>query len=213
LILTDALLLDNFGEICNHDQRMKKVLLSASFFIFTPVLLFASIVYLLFLSYNSDFHNDSLSQNPNRLVAFAALPSAENVLGDSIVAKDARIEMVRQFFAKYKSPLEPFASYVVEQADKYGLDFRLIPSIAMQESNLCKRMIADSFNCWGFGIYGKKVTRFENFTEAIETVTRTLAKNYVAGGLNTPETIMKKYTPSSNGSWANGVNFFMDQLQ
>jgi hypothetical protein len=109
--------------------------------------------------------------------------------------------------------LEPFASNVVEQADKYGLDFRLIPSIAMQESNLCQKIIADSHNCWGFGIYGKKVTKFQSYPEAIETVTRTLAQNYVAGGLNTPETIMKKYTPSNNGSWANGVNYFMDRLQ
>ena len=192
---------------------MKKVLLFTSFFIFTPVLLFASIAYLLFLSHNSGFHYNSISQNPNRSVAFAALPSAENVLSDSIIFNDARIEIVKQFFAKYKSPLEPFASNVVEQADKYGLDFRLIPSIAMQESNLCKKIITDSYNCWGFGIYGKKVTRFEDYPEAIETITRTLAQNYIAGGLTTPEQIMKKYTPSSNGSWAFGVSHFMSQLQ
>jgi len=192
---------------------MKKVLLFTSFFIFTPVLLFVSIVYLLFLSHNSGFHYNSISQNPNRSVAFAALPSAENVLSDSIIFNDARIEIVKQFFAKYKSPLEPFASNVVEQADKYGLDFRLIPSIAMQESNLCKKIITDSYNCWGFGIYGKKVTRFDGYPEAIETITRTLAQNYIAGGLTTPEQIMKKYTPSSNGSWAFGVSHFMSLLQ
>ena len=192
---------------------MRKIILSTSFFIFTPILLFGSIIYLLFLFYNSDFHNNSISQNLSRSIAFAALPSAENVLGDSIISKDARIEMVRQFFAKYKSPLEPFASNVVDAADKYGLDFRLIPSIAMQESNLCQKIITDSYNCWGFGIYGKKVTMFESYPEAIETVTKTLANNYMAGGLNTPEEIMKKYTPSSNGSWANSVNYFMSQLQ
>jgi len=190
---------------------MRKIFLSTSFFILTPILLFASILFFLFLSYNSKLHA-SFGRNLNG-VAFAALPSAENVLGDSIFPQDARIEIVRQFFAKYKSPLEPFASNVVEQADKYGLDFRLIPSIAMQESNLCQKIIADSHNCWGFGIYGKKVTKFQSYPEAIETVTRTLAQNYVAGGLNTPETIMKKYTPSNNGSWANGVNYFMDRLQ
>jgi hypothetical protein len=191
---------------------MRKIFLSTSFFIFTPILLFAVIIYFLFLSYNSKLHN-TINQSSNHGIAFAALPSAENVLGDSIITKDARIEIVRQFFAKYKSPLEPFASNVVEQADKYGLDFRLIPSIAMQESNLCQKIITDSHNCWGFGIYGKNVTKFESYPEAIETVTRTLANNYVAGGLNTPEAIMKKYTPSSNGSWANSVNYFMDLLQ
>ncbi len=192
---------------------MRKIILSVSFFTLTPFLLFVSIIYLLFLSYDSRSHNSLISQNPNRRVAFAALPSAENVLGDSIVSKDARIEMLRQFFTKYKSPLEPYAQNIVEDADKYGLDYRLLPAIAMQESNLCKKIITDSYNCWGFGIYGKKVTRFESFPEAIDTVTKTLVNNYVAGGLNTPSEIMKKYTPSSNGSWANGVNFFMDILQ
>jgi hypothetical protein len=192
---------------------MRKIILSISFFIFSPILLSVSIVYFLFLSYNSSSHHDLIGQNPNHSIAFAALPPAENVLGDSIISKDARIEMLKQFFAKYKSPLEPFASNVVEAADKYDLDFRLIPSIAMQESNLCKKIITDSYNCWGFGIYGKNVTRFDSYPEAIETVTKTLAQNYVAGGLNTPDEIMKKYTPSSNGSWAKSVNYFMSQLQ
>jgi hypothetical protein len=212
LILTDSFLLDNLREICDY-SCMKKVALFVSFFVFTPVLLSASILYLLFLSYDSNSYNGLVNQNPNQSVAFAALPSVENVLEDNIGFKDARIEMVRQFFARYKSPLEPFASNVVEDADKYSLDFRLVPSIAMQESNLCKKIITDSYNCWGFGIYGKKITRFESFPEAIETVTKTLSQNYIAGGLNTPEEIMKKYTPSSNGSWANNVNYYMDLLQ
>ena len=73
-------------------------------------------------------------------VAFAALPLSENaMLEDQITQQDARVEIVRQFFERYKSPLEPHAQTVVETADAYGLDFRLIPAIAMQESNLCKK--------------------------------------------------------------------------
>jgi hypothetical protein len=192
---------------------MRKIILSASFFIFAPILLTVSIVYLLFISYDSKYQNSLASQNSNRNIAFAALPSAENVLGDSIVSKDARIEIIRQFFSRYKSPLEPFSKNIVEAADKYSLDYRLLPAIAMQESNLCKKIIVNSYNCWGFGIYGGKVTKFEDYAEAIETVTKTLANNYVAGGLNTPEEIMKKYTPSNTGAWANSVNYFMDTLQ
>lgn len=194
-------------------RLMRKIILSISFFAFTPILLFASIFYLLFLSYSSGFRNGLTNQVLNRGVAFAALPSAENVLGDSIISKDARIEIVRQFFARYNSPLEPFASNIVEDADKYGLDYKLLPAIAMQESNLCQKIIVDSYNCWGFGIYGKTVTRFGSYPEAIDTVSKTLATNYIAGGLNTPEEIMSKYTPSSNGSWAHGVSYFMNLLQ
>lgn len=192
---------------------MKRLFLLASFFTFTPVLIFASILYFLFLSYNYSSHNRLITENPNRKVAFAALPSAENVLGNSVIFKDARIEIVKHFFQKYKSPLEPFASNVVEDADKYDIDYRLIPAIAMQESNLCQKIIQDSYNCWGFGIYGKKVTRFQSYPEAIDTVTKTLAKNYIVGGLDTPEEIMGKYTPTNNGAWAYSVNYFMSLLQ
>src|SRR3989338_5981741 len=192
---------------------MRNIILSTSFFIFTPILILVSIFYSLFLSYDYKIHHSSISQNSNNRVAFAALPTNENVLGDIINFKDARIEIIRQFFEKYKSPLEPFAKNIVEDADKYGLDYRLLPAIAMQESNLCQKIIADSYNCWGFGIYGNKVTRFDSYPEAIGTVTKTLATNYIAGGLNTPEEIMKKYTPSNNGSWAYSVNYFMELLQ
>lgn len=192
---------------------MRKIILSASFFTFTPILLVVCIIYLVFLSHGSKYQNSLIGQSSNRNIAFAALPSAENVFEYGINFKDARIEIIRQFFSKYKSPLEPFSENIVKAADKYSLDYRLLPAIAMQESNLCKKIIANSHNCWGFGIYGKKVTKFDNYPEAIETVTKTLAKNYVAGGLTTPEEIMKKYTPSNTGAWANSVNYFMNALQ
>jgi hypothetical protein len=192
---------------------MRKIILSASFFVLAPALLTVSIVYLLFLSHGSKYQNGLISEKTSQNIAFAALPSAENVLGNNIISKDARIEIIRDFFLKYKSPLEPFSENIIESADKYSLDYRLLPAIAMQESNLCKKIIANSYNCWGFGIYGKKITKFGSYPEAIETVTKTLAKNYIAGGLSTPEEIMKKYTPSNTGAWADSVNYFMDALQ
>jgi hypothetical protein len=159
-----------------------------------------------------NFRNNVATGLRDTKVAYAALPPSSGILKAEIVEEDARIAVVRDFFQKYKSPLIPFAEDVIVSADKYGLDYKLIPAIAMQESNLCKKIIKDSYNCWGFGIYGKKVTRFDNYKEAIDTVTKTLAKQYKAKGLETPEQIMKKYTPSSNGSWAYGVNHFSKQL-
>lgn len=151
-----------------------------------------------------------MGKNPR--VAFAALPAASGTLKINIVSQDARLVAVKNFFKKYHSDLLPFADEVINSADKYGLDFRLIPAIAMQESGGCKNAPKNSYNCWGFGIYAKKVTRFENYAQAIDTVTKTLAKQYKANGLETPEQIMTKYTPGSNGSWARGVNQFMNQL-
>lgn len=149
----------------------------------------------------------------SRDVAYAALPSTENVVESKIITKDARIEMLNQFLARYKSPLLPYAEEIVAAAEKYGLDWRLLPAIGMQESNLCKKEIKESYNCWGFGIYGKKVTRFDNYPQAIDTVSKTLAKNYIEQGLVTPQEIMSKYTPSNNGEWADSVAHFMNELQ
>jgi len=193
---------------------MRKVVLLSTYFLITPILLLASIVFFSFLTYVKN-PSPTLGYlfNPPKTVSYAALPTADTELEEQVTQTDARVELVRQFFAKYKSPLEPYAEDVVRVADKYGMDFRLIPAIGMQESNLCKRSPENSHNCWGFGIYGKKVTRFESYPDAIEAVTKTLSNKYINQGLVTPEEIMTKYTPSSNGSWAAGVNHFMDQLQ
>jgi len=190
---------------------MRKIFLVSSFFIITPLLLVVSIIYFLSLPYKQN--KNDLSINRSHSVAFAALPSLQNMLQDQITQVDARVEIVRQFFERYKSPLEPFAAAVVQTADTYDIDFRLIPAIAMQESNLCKKAPENSYNCWGFGIYGQKVTRFNNYGEAINAVTKTLALKYKTDGLDTPEEIMQRYTPRSNGSWADSVNYFMDQLK
>lgn len=190
---------------------MKKIFLSIIFFTLTPILLTFCILYLSFLGLEKKGFLSFLL--PNNNISYAALPTSQNVLGDSISPQDARVAVVADFFRRYNSDLLPYAQNVVSSADKYNLDYRLIPAIAMQESNLCKKAPKDSYNCWGFGIYGKKVTKFSNYPEAIDAVTKTLATDYKENGLETPQQIMAKYTPSSNGSWADSVNLFMNQLQ
>jgi len=190
---------------------MKKVFLSAIFFTLTPILLTFCILYFSFLGIEKKGLLSFLI--PNNNVSYAALPTSQNVLGDSINPQDARVAIVADFFRKHDSDLTPFAQNVISSADEYSLDYRLIPAIAMQESNLCKKAPKDSYNCWGFGVYGKKVTKFSNYPEAIAAVTKTLATQYKDKGLETPEQIMAKYTPSNDGAWADSVNHFMSQLQ
>lgn len=190
---------------------MRSLLLLFLYFTLTPLLLIVCLFYLVYLTSTSN--GNQLKASNNRVV-YAALPSNQNIVNDEIVGKDARVEIVREFFAKYKSPLEPYAQNVINSADTYGLDYRLIPAIAMQESNLCKKTPPNSNNCWGFGIYGGNVKRFDSLAQAIETVTKTLAKDYKEGmNLVEPHEIMTKYTPGSNGSWAKSVNYFMENLK
>jgi hypothetical protein len=191
-----------------NELIMRKLFLTSAFFVMIPFIFLFSLILSLVL-----YRNSSPQVLGTRSVAYAAVPTYQNIFHGSAVVDDGRIERVRQFFKRYNSPLEPYAADIVNAADEYGLDFRLLPAIAMQESGLCKTIPDDSHNCWGFGIYGSKVTRFSDYPEAIDTVTRTLATKYKSKGLVTPEEIMTMYTPSSNGSWAFSVNYFMNQLQ
>ncbi len=132
---------------------------------------------------------------------------------DSVQFADGRVANLKRFFRKYNSPLYDQAEHIVKVSDTYKMDYRLVPAIAMQESGLCRVIPNGSHNCWGWGIYGNTVTRFNSYEEAIETVSKGLRVNYLDKGYVTPTQIMEKYTPSSQGSWARGVNFVLESLQ
>ncbi len=195
------------------NEMKRKFFLLASYFTVTPLLLLFIMFYTLYIIHDADPHTKKNFTLFTPGVTYKALP--QDVKGISLQAEsvDARESALKEFFKRYSSPLEDHAKEVVLAADKYGIDYRLLPAIAMQESGLCKKIPKDSYNCWGFGIYGKKVTRFENYPQAINTVSKTLATEYIAKGYDNPEKIMQKYTPSSNGSWAESVVFFMEKIE
>ena len=144
---------------------------------------------------------------------FSSAPLVMGSYEDITTTTDARAVNLKAFFRKYNSPLYDHADYIVKTSDKYQFDYRLLPAIAMQESNLCRKIPIDSYNCWGWGIYGDTITRFPSYETAIETVAAGLKKNYIDKGLVTASSIMEKYTPSSNGSWAHGVNTFLNAVE
>jgi len=145
---------------------------------------------------------------------FAALPSFDQQMKTSIKIDDARPEIVRQYLAKHDSPLEPLAQLIVDLSDQYDFDYRWMVAIAQQESNLCKRIPPDSHNCWGWGIYGDKVTRFDSFEEALRRIAPQFVTIFLKGDhTREPMEVMKTYTPPSTGSWANGVSTFFRHLE
>jgi len=196
---------------------MRKIIVIGIFSILAPIttfIVFATILY----STKYGFSN-TLSFQPNiagyRL--FQSVPENEGaVMGVSTLSRDARSTLVRNFLTRYNSPLAPLSEYIVLESDKHAIDYRLIPSIAMQESTGCKFIPENSFNCWGYGIYGDNVLRFLSYEQGIERVTRGLKKDYYDKGLNTPQKIMHKYTPPSialGGPWASGVEYFFNQIE
>lgn len=133
-----------------------------------------------------------------------------------IETRDARAQLVSNFLERHGSPLQPYDYWgktLVEIADKYTIDFRLLPAIAMQESNLCKVIPEGSHNCLGLGIHARGTWGFERYEDNFDAAARILKRNYIDQGLVTPEQIMRKYTPSSNGSWAASVNQWMAEMR
>lgn len=126
---------------------------------------------------------------------------------------DIRVAALRLFFNKYKSPLAAEADYLVQSADLWGLDYALIPAIAMQESQGCKRIPENSYNCWGFGIYGDKVTRFASYKEAIMQIAKTIRLSYINKGKTNATLVEDIWAPPSRGQWSYSVNFFIGKIK
>ena len=182
------------------------------FFTITPITLGISLFSIFSLNKEEPIKLGTVTTNSGVRV-YASLPKEFPTVLGVATASDARIELVRQYLERYNSPLVNYSSFIVEKADEYGIDFKLIPAIAQQESNLCKIIPPGTFNCWGWGIHSKGTLGFNSFENGIETVTAGLKKEYIDKGYVTPEEIMTKYTPLSNGSWAEGVNQFIEGME
>ena len=147
---------------------------------------------------------------------YASLPASSGQVMGTATAADARAVIIEKYLEKYRSTMTPYdevAKTIVTVSDDLGLDWRLLVAIAQQESNLGKKMPEGCNNAWGYGIHSRGTLCFESWKEGIETVGRGLKKKYLDQGLTTPEEIMAKYTPHSDGSWAFGVNQFLEDLQ
>jgi len=155
-----------------------------------------------------------LNHISDRSLVYAALPSQTRLIKTSLKTADARPEIIRQYLQKYHSPLEPYAELLVQAADENDIDYRWMVAIAQQESNLCKKIPPNSYNCWGWGIYGDKVTRFDNYEHAITSIAPQFKEKFLKGNFDAdPFTVMQTYTPPSQGSWANGVLQFFSELE
>jgi hypothetical protein len=169
---------------------------------------------LLFMVYLSQ--PQLIQQTNQSFKLYAALPETNMEIVEAVEHSDARAKIIENFFKGYNAPLAALSEVFVTVADKYSLDYRLLPSIAMQESNGGKRIISNSFNPFGYGIYGSQVKKFTNYAEAIERVAKGIKEDYIDQGLNTPQKMMPKYTPPSvalGGPWAKGVSTFMEELR
>ncbi len=132
---------------------------------------------------------------------------------EKISSEDARPLIIKRYLEKYKSPLVPYSDLIFQLSQDYGFEYYWIVAIAQQESNLCKKIPEGSHNCWGYGIHKKGTLSFDSYELSLKSYAEYLKREYFDKGLNTPELIMSKYCPSSNGSWAKGVWQFINEME
>ncbi len=131
---------------------------------------------------------------------------------------DPRVVALNKFLYDYHSPMTNNAETFIKEADKYGLDWRLLPSISGVESAFGNLIPAGTHNGWGWrGINGNDAgwSIFASWDDAIIHITQRLALGY--GTDLTPYDIEPTYCPPCAANpahaWANGVQRFMIQLQ
>lgn len=139
------------------------------------------------------------------------------VLGSKIIAADARGKLLANFLEDYGSPMAPYAGLIVDEADKNGIDFRLVVAIAMCESNLGKHIPSGSFNAWGIAVYTGQQSGavFTDWEHGIRWVSKYLKERYIDQGVDSLRDIGAIYAPPSvqtGHSWSRCVEEFQTSI-
>jgi hypothetical protein len=145
---------------------------------------------------------------------YSSQPLTYDYAESKIHTKDSRAEKIDGVFNYYKCPMEGLGGKFVEEADKYGIPWWLVASVAFKESSCGKNTPTidgqESYNAWGWGVYGDNVHSFDNFARGIETVSKYFNDKFYSLGIEDPCEIMKVYTPPSDGSWCRDVIHFSE---
>lgn len=195
-------------------------LMMVVWFILAPITLFLSLSYYARISHTKAFGtlvrysaSQYASQSPYHL--FSSLPKELEGLQTAIARQDSRPILCHKLLEKYNSVLADYCQYIVEKSDQLGIDYRWPIAIAIAESGGCRHIPHQSNNCWGYGIYGDQVVKFNDLKEGITKVLELIA-NYQARGAQSPEEVMRWYAPPSvaiGGPWAKTIHYIFRQME
>lgn len=196
----------------------RKLLLVAAWFPLTFVVVLINLTMLAGYA-NAAPDGDRLSAVAPQDTAFQlSSTGTAQVLSASVISADARVYLVETFLKEQTSPMAPYANLIVQEADRFGLDFRLVPAIAMCESNAGKRMPKkNEYNFAGVAVYtGQNQGKaFDSWEHAITWVSQYVKERYYDRGLTDIKDIGAIWAPPSvaNGhSWANCVESFQGDI-
>lgn len=126
-------------------------------------------------------------------------------------ATASQTAVLKAYLESKKSPLADYADEFIKEAEANDLDWRLVAAISGLESSYGLRIPYNSYNGWGWGIYGDNVLRFASWSEAIHTISEGLRKNYIDRGATDIPSIGRIYAASP--TWAERVTYIMNQME
>lgn len=156
-------------------------------------------------------------EDTRRYSIYASEPLTLSEATSTIYAKDSRAQRINEVFRMFKCPMEGLGEAFVYEADKNNIPWWLAASIAFQESscgkNTPKVAGIETYNAWGWAVYGNSVKSFDSYEKGIATVSSYLYDQFISRGVTDLCEIMKVYTPPSNGSWCSGVSHFAELIK
>lgn len=199
-------------EKSNHSVKSLFTLLMPFIWLGTNIALITIVVSILLYSNGTDLFNQ---------VRYSVFATKSYVLGASssrIESDDAKAERIDAVFRSFKCPLEGRGKVFVEEANKNNIPYWLVASISFQESSCGKNTpyrsdVEETYNAWGWGVWGTNIKHFDSWDHGIATVSKYMGDKFYSKGITNTCEIMKIYTPPSNGSWCNGVNYFGNLIQ
>lgn len=146
--------------------------------------------------------------------AFAASPSAqlEKAINVDLGVDYRKVATLYNFLDKYNSPLKSQARTFVEQAERYNLDYRLLVAISGVESTFGRELPYNSYNAWGWGIYGDNVIYFDSYPEAISTISKSLREKYIEKW-EAQNVYQIGHFYAASPTWAQRVVYFMEKME
>jgi hypothetical protein len=115
---------------------------------------------------------------------------------------------LESFLRAQGSPFAGNAEDFITAADKYGLDWKLLPAISGVESGFGHVYVNGTYNAWG---WGGGYIRFTSWSDSIDQIAAGLHDHYLSHGLTTPEAIAPVYAPPS-WTWGSNVRMYMNQI-
>lgn len=129
------------------------------------------------------------------------------------VAEDKRARILEAYLESKKSPIARDAVTFVSEADRLGLDWKLVAAISGVESTFGKHIPYNSYNAWGWGIPtgARSGIGFDSWKDGITTVSEGLKFRYIDRGATTIEAIGRIYAASP--AWSSKVRWMIADIE